>query len=87
MEQICFDEKISCRLLIFLFNSVQSYNEAPIQGGNCGCLTFYDDEAKKKKRNNSTRQLQSEVGWDGLTTEEKAFFIKLKNCILDQFFL
>jgi hypothetical protein len=48
MEQICFDEKISCRLLIFLFNSVQSYNEAPIQGGNCGCLTFYDDEAKKK---------------------------------------
>lgn len=74
MEQICFDEKISCRLLIFLFNSVQSYNEAPIQGGNCGCLTFYDDEAKKKKRNNSTRQLQSEVGWDGLTTEEKGVF-------------
>jgi hypothetical protein len=73
MEQICFDEKISCRLLIFLFNSVQSYNEAPIQGGNCGCLTFYDDEAKKKKEQfNKTTAKRGWLGW--LNNRRKGVF-------------
>lgn len=72
MEQICFHEKINCRLFIFFFTLQSLYfcNEEPIQGGNCGALTFYDEATTFQEGNCKARL----VKFKKATEEKKGVF-------------